>query len=67
MKIVTEGDHHNQAVSINGGQGRGNNGDQAREKAFMLGADEARRDPNTVTGIEPSDLGFSYEIEIASG
>nr|GEW33619.1 hypothetical protein [Tanacetum cinerariifolium] len=67
-------------------------------RAFMLGADEARQDPNIVTGtftlndhfattlfdssvdysfvfttfiplldIEPSDLGFSYEIEITSG
>nr|GEY55358.1 hypothetical protein [Tanacetum cinerariifolium] len=67
-------------------------------RAFMLGADEARQDPNIVTGtftlndhyattlfdsgvdysfvsttfipllgIEPSDLGFSYEIEIVSG
>ncbi|GKB56007.1 putative reverse transcriptase domain-containing protein [Tanacetum coccineum] len=33
----------------------------------MLGADEARQDPNIVTGIEPSELGFRYEIEIASG
>ncbi|GJX56361.1 putative reverse transcriptase domain-containing protein [Tanacetum coccineum] len=27
----------------------------------------ARHDPNIVTGLEPSDLGFRYEIEIASG
>nr|GEZ93436.1 retrotransposon protein, putative, Ty3-gypsy subclass [Tanacetum cinerariifolium] len=49
-----------------GGQGRGNNGNQARRKAFMLGAEEDRQDPNIVTGIDPSDLGFSYEIEISS-
>ncbi|GJY20587.1 putative reverse transcriptase domain-containing protein [Tanacetum coccineum] len=67
-------------------------------RAFMLGAEEARQDPNIVTSmftlnnhyattlfdsdadysfvsttfiplldIEPSDLGFSYDIEIASG
>ncbi|GKE47326.1 putative reverse transcriptase domain-containing protein, partial [Tanacetum coccineum] len=67
-------------------------------KVFMLGAEEARQDPNIMTdtftlndhyattlfdsgadysfsfttfipllGLEPSDLGFSYEIEIASG
>nr|GEX88875.1 putative reverse transcriptase domain-containing protein [Tanacetum cinerariifolium] len=67
-------------------------------RVFMLGAEDARRDPNIMTdmftlnnhydttlfdygadysfvsttfipllGIEPSDLGFSYEIEIASG
>ncbi|GJS88652.1 hypothetical protein Tco_0771288 [Tanacetum coccineum] len=44
-----------------------NQGNQERGRAFMLGAKEARQDPNIVTGIEPSDLGFSYEIEIASG
>ncbi|GKA43822.1 putative reverse transcriptase domain-containing protein [Tanacetum coccineum] len=85
-------------MAVNGGQGRGNQGNQARGRAFMLGAEEARQDPNIVTGtftlndhyattlfdsgadysfvsttfiplldIEPSDLGFSYEIEIASG
>nr|GEY75487.1 reverse transcriptase domain-containing protein [Tanacetum cinerariifolium] len=39
---------------------------QARGRAFMLGAEEDRQDPNIMTGIEPSDLGFKYEIEIAS-
>ncbi|GJS59539.1 putative reverse transcriptase domain-containing protein [Tanacetum coccineum] len=88
----------NQALANNEGQGCGNQGNQARGKAFMLGAEEARQDPNIVTGmltlndhyattlfdsgidysvvsttfiplldIEPTDLGFSYEIEIASG
>ncbi|GKA75351.1 putative reverse transcriptase domain-containing protein [Tanacetum coccineum] len=92
------GNHQNQVVAVNGGQGRGNQGNQARGRAFMLGAEEARKDPNIVTGtftlndhyattlfdsgtdysfvsttfiplldIEPNDLGFSYEIEIASG
>ncbi|GKA59362.1 putative reverse transcriptase domain-containing protein [Tanacetum coccineum] len=90
--------HQNQVVAVNGGQGRRNNGNQARGRAFMLGAEEARQDPNIMTGtftlnshyattlfdsgadysfvsttfihmlgIEPIDLGFSYEIEIASG
>ncbi|GKE18059.1 putative reverse transcriptase domain-containing protein, partial [Tanacetum coccineum] len=36
------GNHQNQVVAINGGQGRGNNGNQARGRAFMLGAKEAR-------------------------
>ncbi|GJY26280.1 reverse transcriptase domain-containing protein [Tanacetum coccineum] len=89
------GNSPNQALANNRGQGRGN---QARVRAFMLGAEEARQDPNIVTGtftlndhyattlfnfgvdysfvsttfipllgIEPSDLGFNYEIEIASG
>ncbi|GJT08991.1 reverse transcriptase domain-containing protein [Tanacetum coccineum] len=61
------GIHSNQVVANNGGQGRGNQGNQARGRAFMLGAEEARQDPNIVTGLEPSDLGFKYEIEIASG
>ncbi|GJV74871.1 putative reverse transcriptase domain-containing protein [Tanacetum coccineum] len=51
----------------NGGQGRRNQGNSARGRAFMLGAVEARKDPNIVTGIEPSELGFRYKIEIASG
>ncbi|GJZ24851.1 putative ribonuclease H-like domain-containing protein [Tanacetum coccineum] len=88
----------NQVVANNGGQGRGNQGNQARGRAFMLGSEEARQDPNIVTGtftlnnhfatilfdsgadysfvsttfipllgLEPNDLGFRYEIEIASG
>ncbi|GJY34425.1 putative reverse transcriptase domain-containing protein [Tanacetum coccineum] len=51
----------------NEGQGRRNQGNQARGKAFMLEAEEARQNPNIMTGIEPSELGFRYEIEIASG
>ncbi|GJV37492.1 putative reverse transcriptase domain-containing protein [Tanacetum coccineum] len=48
----------NQALANNRGQGLGNQGNQARGRAFMLGAEEARQDPNIVTGIKPSDLGF---------
>ncbi|GJS14834.1 putative reverse transcriptase domain-containing protein [Tanacetum coccineum] len=47
--------------------GSWNQGNQARGRAFKLGAEEARQDPNIVTGLEPNDLGFRYEIEIASG
>ncbi|GKF04250.1 putative reverse transcriptase domain-containing protein, partial [Tanacetum coccineum] len=61
------GNRLNQAVANNRGQGRGNNNNQARGRAFMLGAKEARQDPNIMTGIEISNLGFSYEIKIASG
>ncbi|GJZ13854.1 putative reverse transcriptase domain-containing protein [Tanacetum coccineum] len=92
------GNHQNQVMAVNGGHGRGNQGNQVRGRAFMLGAEEARQDPNIMTGtftlndhfsttlfdsgadysfvsttfiplldIEPSELGFSYEIEIASG
>ncbi|GKB28640.1 putative reverse transcriptase domain-containing protein [Tanacetum coccineum] len=87
----------NKVAANNGGQGRGNQGNQARGRAFMLGAEEARQDPNIVTGmfnlnnhfattlfdsgadysfisttfipllgLKPNDLGFKYEIEIAS-
>ncbi|GKA98648.1 putative reverse transcriptase domain-containing protein [Tanacetum coccineum] len=93
-----EENYPNQVAANNGGQGRGNQGNQARGRAFMLGAEEARQDPNIVTdtftlnnhfattlfdsgadysfvsttfipllGLEPSDLGFKYKIEIASG
>ncbi|GKB03637.1 putative reverse transcriptase domain-containing protein [Tanacetum coccineum] len=62
-----EENHPNQVAANNGGQYRGNQGNQARGRAFMLGAKEARQDPNIVTGLEPSDLGFKYEIEIANG
>nr|GFA33425.1 hypothetical protein [Tanacetum cinerariifolium] len=56
----------NQVVANNEGRGCGNQENQARGRAFMLGAKEARHDPNIVTGIEPSELVFRYEIEIAS-
>ncbi|GJZ13623.1 putative nucleotidyltransferase, ribonuclease H [Tanacetum coccineum] len=92
------GNRPNQVVATNEGQGRGNQGNQARGRAFMLGVEEGRQDPNMVTGtftlnkhfattlfdsgadysfvsttlipllgLEPTDLGFKYEIEIASG
>ncbi|GJU59819.1 reverse transcriptase domain-containing protein [Tanacetum coccineum] len=40
----------NQVAANNEGQGRGNQGNQARGRAFMLGAEEARQDPNILTG-----------------
>nr|GEU93398.1 hypothetical protein [Tanacetum cinerariifolium] len=40
----------NQVMAIEGGQGRRNNGNQARRRAFVMGADEARQDPNIMTG-----------------
>ncbi|GJX56053.1 putative reverse transcriptase domain-containing protein [Tanacetum coccineum] len=92
------GNRLNQVVANNKSQGRGNQGNQARGRAFMLGAEEARQDPNIMTGtftlnkhfvttlfdsgadysfvsttfipllgLEPNDLGFKYEIKIASG
>ncbi|GKA32741.1 putative reverse transcriptase domain-containing protein [Tanacetum coccineum] len=92
-----EGNRPNQVAANNGGRGRRNQGNQARGRAFMLGAEEARQDLNIMTGtftlnnhfattlfdsgadysfvfttfipllgLEPNDLGFKYEIEIAS-
>nr|GEX23802.1 putative reverse transcriptase domain-containing protein [Tanacetum cinerariifolium] len=46
--------------------GHGNQGNQEKGNAFMLGAEEARKDPNIVTDIEPNEFGLSHEIEIAS-
>ncbi|GJZ31123.1 hypothetical protein Tco_0576170, partial [Tanacetum coccineum] len=57
------GNRPNQVVANNGGQGHGNQGNQARGRAFMLGAEEAHLDLNIVTGIEPSELGFRYKID----
>ncbi|GJU55304.1 putative reverse transcriptase domain-containing protein [Tanacetum coccineum] len=97
-RALGSGENHlNQDVANNEGHGRGNQGNQARGRAFILGAEEARQDPNNVTGtltlnnhfattlfdsganysfvsttfiplfgIDPSELGFKYEIEIAS-
>ncbi|GJU93550.1 putative reverse transcriptase domain-containing protein [Tanacetum coccineum] len=63
-----EGNRLNHVASNNEGQGRGNQRNQDKGRAFMLGAEEARQDPNIVTvRLEPNDLGFRYEIEIASG
>ncbi|GJW26867.1 putative reverse transcriptase domain-containing protein [Tanacetum coccineum] len=45
-----EENHPNQVPANNGVQVRGNKGNQARGRAFMLGAEEARQDPNIVTG-----------------
>ncbi|GKE12162.1 hypothetical protein Tco_1415713 [Tanacetum coccineum] len=35
------GNRPNQAVAVEGGQGHGNNGNQERGRAFMMGAEEA--------------------------
>ncbi|GKB31254.1 putative reverse transcriptase domain-containing protein [Tanacetum coccineum] len=45
-----EGNHPNQVAANNGGQGCRNQGNQARGRAFMLGAEEAGQDPNIVKG-----------------
>ncbi|GJR15450.1 putative reverse transcriptase domain-containing protein [Tanacetum coccineum] len=91
------GNHPNQVAANNGGLGCENQGNQARGRSFMFGAEEARQDLNIMTGtfnlnnhfttalfdsdadysfisttfipllgIDPSELNFRYEIEIAS-
>ncbi|GJT83720.1 putative reverse transcriptase domain-containing protein [Tanacetum coccineum] len=45
------GNRPNQAMAIEGGQGRGNNGNLAHRRAFLMGAEKARQDPNIVTGM----------------
>nr|GEY29289.1 putative reverse transcriptase domain-containing protein [Tanacetum cinerariifolium] len=45
----------------------GNQENQARGREFMLGVEEARQDPNIDMGTELDELGFKYEIKIASG
>ncbi|GJX35569.1 putative reverse transcriptase domain-containing protein [Tanacetum coccineum] len=57
----SKGNHLNQVVANNVGQGRGNQGNQARGKVFMLGAEEARQDLNIVTGM---DWLSNYKAEI---
>nr|GEZ93784.1 integrase, catalytic region, zinc finger, CCHC-type, peptidase aspartic, catalytic [Tanacetum cinerariifolium] len=50
--IEARGNRPNQAMANNGGQGRGNNSNQACRSAFMLGAKEVHQDPNIMTGID---------------
>ncbi|GKC32713.1 putative reverse transcriptase domain-containing protein [Tanacetum coccineum] len=46
------GNRPNQVMAIKGGQGSGNNGNPARGRAFVMRAEEARQDPNIVTGMD---------------
>nr|GEW85327.1 putative reverse transcriptase domain-containing protein [Tanacetum cinerariifolium] len=57
---------YNQVMAINGGQGRRNQWNHERGRAFIVGENEACQDPNIMTSIESNDLGFSYETEIAN-
>ncbi|GKB87253.1 putative reverse transcriptase domain-containing protein, partial [Tanacetum coccineum] len=58
------GDRPNQVTTNNGGQDRGNQGNQARGRAFMFFVSTTFI---PLLGIEPSELGFRYEIKIANG
>ncbi|GKF78389.1 hypothetical protein Tco_0233957, partial [Tanacetum coccineum] len=57
-----EENHPNHVAANNGGQGGGNQGNQARGRAFMLGAEEARQDPNIVTGTFTLNDHFSTTL-----
>ncbi|GJZ10067.1 putative reverse transcriptase domain-containing protein [Tanacetum coccineum] len=46
-----KGNHQNQVMAVNGCQGHGNQGNQARGMAFMLGVEEALQDPNIMTSL----------------
>ncbi|GJU97141.1 putative reverse transcriptase domain-containing protein [Tanacetum coccineum] len=52
LGLETRGNQQNQVMAINRGQGYGNQLNQARVRAFMLGAEEARQDPNIMTGMD---------------
>ncbi|GJV05985.1 putative reverse transcriptase domain-containing protein [Tanacetum coccineum] len=54
------GNRPNQVVANNEGQGHGNQGNEARGRAFMLGAEEARQDSNIMTEIE----GHVFDIDL---
>nr|GEV78878.1 reverse transcriptase domain-containing protein [Tanacetum cinerariifolium] len=53
------GNRQNQTMAIEGGQGHGNNGNKACGGAFMMGAEEARQDPNIMA--ENSKTRFSFD------
>ncbi|GJY64101.1 putative reverse transcriptase domain-containing protein [Tanacetum coccineum] len=57
------GNHQNQVVAVNGGQGHGNNDNQARGGAFMLGAREARRTEHH-EGDENEIEGHLFDINL---
>ncbi|GKC05242.1 putative reverse transcriptase domain-containing protein [Tanacetum coccineum] len=56
------GNRPNQVVSNNEGQGRGNQGNQARGRAFMLGAEEALMIPNIMAGNITVDKHFATTL-----
>ncbi|GKE14539.1 reverse transcriptase domain-containing protein, partial [Tanacetum coccineum] len=56
------GNPPNQVVANNEGQGHRNQGNQARGRAFMLGAEEARQDPNIVTSMFTLNTHFATTL-----
>ncbi|GKB05501.1 putative reverse transcriptase domain-containing protein, partial [Tanacetum coccineum] len=66
--IEARGNHQNQVVAVNGGQGHGNNSNKARGRAFMLGVEESCQDPNIMTAsgqlVEIDKVINGYKLEI---
>ncbi|GJU60807.1 putative reverse transcriptase domain-containing protein [Tanacetum coccineum] len=58
------GNRPNQVMAIEGGQGRGNNGNPTSGRAFVMGAEEARQDPNIVTGWKLEIEGHTLDINL---
>nr|GEY09152.1 retrovirus-related Pol polyprotein from transposon 17.6 [Tanacetum cinerariifolium] len=54
------GNRPNQVAANNKGQGHGHQENQARGRAFVLGAEEARKDPNIVVEIK----GHVFDIDL---
>ncbi|GKC32218.1 putative reverse transcriptase domain-containing protein [Tanacetum coccineum] len=54
------GNHPNQSMAIEGGQGHGKNGNPAHGRAFVMGAEEARQVLNIMTGT--FSLNNHYDI-----
>nr|GEU92334.1 hypothetical protein [Tanacetum cinerariifolium] len=70
LGLEVGGNHQKQVVVVNRGQGHGNQGNQAKGTTlFDSGAAYSFVSTTFIPllDIQPSDLGFSYEIEIASG
>ncbi|GJY45071.1 putative reverse transcriptase domain-containing protein [Tanacetum coccineum] len=64
--LLPGGDDYSLRSMKHEGQGRGNNGNQARGREFMLEAEEARQDPNIVTRL-PSNREIEFRIELVPG
>nr|GEU69545.1 reverse transcriptase domain-containing protein [Tanacetum cinerariifolium]GEV66362.1 reverse transcriptase domain-containing protein [Tanacetum cinerariifolium] len=55
----------NQVVANNGGQGHGNQGNPAKGRAFMFGAEEAHQDLNIIIDLVAKDLLESTPIPVS--
>nr|GEX63294.1 reverse transcriptase domain-containing protein [Tanacetum cinerariifolium] len=58
-----EENYPNHVATNNGGRGHGNQGNQARGRAFMLGVEEAHQDPSIVTRLPPLQK-IEFRVEL---